>query len=113
MLPATTQALLDSISVSGSTRPEAVAVTKKNAVSLGYAEINFLKQSSEELADLWVRLEGNPAWCQESKLHLFDKQHKCPTLLVYSESGKRGWQKDYTALTTEEFIISATVFSSY
>jgi len=40
------------------------------AESLGYAEINFLKQSSEELADLWVQLEGNHAWSQESKLHL-------------------------------------------
>jgi len=50
--------------------------------SLGYAEINFLKQSSEELADLWVQLEGKHAWSQESKLHL----HICLTNIQESDS---------------------------
>lgn len=40
------------------------------AESLGYAEINFLKQSSEDLADLWVQLEGKYAQLQGSKVHL-------------------------------------------
>ncbi|KAH9308298.1 hypothetical protein KI387_036209, partial [Taxus chinensis] len=40
------------------------------AESLGHGEINFLKQSSEELADLWVQLEGKHARLHGSKLHL-------------------------------------------
>ncbi|GLJ25245.1 hypothetical protein SUGI_0483240 [Cryptomeria japonica] len=40
------------------------------AESLGHAEINFLKQSSEDLADLWVQLEGKYTQLQGSKLHL-------------------------------------------
>lgn len=40
------------------------------AASLGHAEINFLKHSSTELADLWVPLEGKLAQSSQSKLHL-------------------------------------------
>lgn len=40
------------------------------AASLGHAEINFLKHSSNELADLWVSLEGKLAQSSQSKLHL-------------------------------------------
>ncbi|KAF1871073.1 hypothetical protein Lal_00020807 [Lupinus albus] len=39
-------------------------------VSLGYAEINFLKHSPIELADMWVLLEGKLAQSAQSKLHL-------------------------------------------
>ncbi|KAG9138021.1 hypothetical protein Leryth_001285 [Lithospermum erythrorhizon] len=38
--------------------------------SLGHAEINFLKHTSEELADMWVSLRGKPAQSSQSKLHL-------------------------------------------
>ncbi|XP_010534150.1 PREDICTED: C2 and GRAM domain-containing protein At5g50170-like [Tarenaya hassleriana] len=38
--------------------------------SLGHAEVNFLRHSSDELADLWVPLEGNLAKASKSKLHL-------------------------------------------
>ncbi|XP_010533454.1 PREDICTED: C2 and GRAM domain-containing protein At5g50170 [Tarenaya hassleriana] len=38
--------------------------------SLGHAEINFLKLTPDELADLWVPLEGNLAQASQSKLHL-------------------------------------------
>ena len=40
------------------------------AVSLGHAEINFLKHTSTELADIWVPLEGKLAQSSQSKLHL-------------------------------------------
>lgn len=39
-------------------------------VSLGHAEINFLKHTSTELADMWVVLEGKLAQSAQSKLHL-------------------------------------------
>lgn len=38
--------------------------------SLGHAEINFLKHTSTELADLWVPLEGKIAQSSQSKLHM-------------------------------------------
>lgn len=40
------------------------------AASLGHAEINLLKHTSTELADLWVSLEGKLAQSSQSKLHL-------------------------------------------
>lgn len=40
------------------------------AASLGHAEINFLKHTSGELADIWVPLEGKLAQSSQSKLHL-------------------------------------------
>ncbi|XP_078172254.1 C2 and GRAM domain-containing protein At5g50170-like isoform X1 [Carex rostrata] len=38
--------------------------------SLGHAEINFLKHTMEELADMWVPLEGKLAQACQSQLHL-------------------------------------------
>ncbi|KAH9776395.1 C2 and GRAM domain-containing protein [Citrus sinensis] len=40
------------------------------ATSLGHAEINFLKHTSTELADMWVSLEGKLAQSAQSKVHL-------------------------------------------
>ncbi|XP_008777790.2 C2 and GRAM domain-containing protein At5g50170 [Phoenix dactylifera] len=40
------------------------------AASLGHAEINFLKHSSAELADMWIPLKGKLAQTSQSKLHL-------------------------------------------
>lgn len=40
------------------------------AASLGHTEINFLKHTSTELADMWVPLEGKLAQSSQSKLHL-------------------------------------------
>lgn len=40
------------------------------ARSLGHAEINFLKYTSAELADLWLPLGGKIAQSSQSKLHL-------------------------------------------
>lgn len=39
------------------------------ASSLGHAEINFLKQTSEELADMWISLNGKLGHASNS-LHL-------------------------------------------
>lgn len=38
--------------------------------SLGHAEINFLKHTSAELADMWIPLNGKLAQSSQSKLHL-------------------------------------------
>ncbi|KAF2293272.1 hypothetical protein GH714_040645 [Hevea brasiliensis] len=40
------------------------------ATSLEHAEINFLKCTSTELADMWISLEGKLAQSSQSKLHL-------------------------------------------
>ncbi|KAF8037069.1 hypothetical protein BT93_B0092 [Corymbia citriodora subsp. variegata] len=40
------------------------------ATSLGHAEINFLKHTSTDLADMWIFLEGKLAQSAQSKLHL-------------------------------------------
>ncbi|KAK1294002.1 C2 and GRAM domain-containing protein [Acorus calamus] len=40
------------------------------AFSLGHAEINFLKYTSAELADLWIPLEGKLAQASQARLHL-------------------------------------------
>ena len=40
------------------------------AISLGHAEINFLKHTSVEQADIWVPLEGKLAQTCQSRLHL-------------------------------------------
>ncbi|KAE9609521.1 putative C2 domain, GRAM domain, VASt domain-containing protein [Lupinus albus] len=40
------------------------------AVSLGHAEINFLKTNISDLADIWIPLEGKLALACHSKLHL-------------------------------------------
>lgn len=37
---------------------------------LGHAEINFVKSSLSELADVWVSLQGKLAQACHSKLHL-------------------------------------------
>lgn len=39
-------------------------------LSLGHGEINFLKHTMEELADMWVPLEGKLAQAYQSQLHL-------------------------------------------
>ena len=41
-----------------------------HAATLGHSEINFLKHTSTELADIWVPLEGKLAQSSQSKLHL-------------------------------------------
>lgn len=40
------------------------------AISLGHAEVNFLKSSLSDLADIWIPLQGKLAQACRSKLHL-------------------------------------------
>lgn len=40
------------------------------AMSLGHAEINFVKSNVSDLADVWVPLQGKLAQACQSKLHL-------------------------------------------
>ncbi|PON96729.1 C2- GRAM domain containing protein [Trema orientale] len=93
------------------------------ATSLGHAEINFLKHSSTELADMWVPLEGKLAQSSQSKLHLrifLDNNNGVETIKDYlnkmeKEVGKKlnirsphrnsAFQKLFN-LPPEEFLIS-------
>ncbi|KAL5814872.1 hypothetical protein ACOSQ4_025513 [Xanthoceras sorbifolium] len=93
------------------------------ATSLGHAEINFLKHTSTELADMWVFLEGKLAQSSQSKLHLrifLDNNKGVDTIKEYltkmeKEVGKKlnlrsphrnsTFQKLF-ALPPEEFLIS-------
>jgi len=57
-------------------------------VSLGDAEINFLKHTSTELADMWLLLEGKLAQSSQSKLHLrifLDNNKGVETIKEYLE----------------------------
>ncbi|KAG8652597.1 hypothetical protein MANES_06G109800v8 [Manihot esculenta] len=93
------------------------------ATSLGHAEINFLKCTSTELADMWVSLEGKLAQSSQSKLHLrifLDNNKGVETIKEYltkmeKEVGKKlnlrsphrnsTFQKLF-GLPPEEFLIS-------
>ncbi|XP_061343598.1 C2 and GRAM domain-containing protein At5g50170 [Gastrolobium bilobum] len=92
-------------------------------VSLGHAEINFLKHTSTELADMWVVLEGKLAQSSQSKLHLrifLDNNRGVETIKEYLEKkekevGKklnlRSPQRNSTfqklfGLPPEEFLIN-------
>lgn len=98
------------------------------ATSLGYAEINFLKFTSQELADLWIPLQGRLAQACQSKLHLriFLTNTKGPDVVTQyitkmeKEVGKkiarRSPQTNSTfqklfSLPSEEFLIND--FSCY
>ncbi|XP_027337352.1 C2 and GRAM domain-containing protein At5g50170 [Abrus precatorius] len=91
-------------------------------VSLGHAEINFLKHTSTELADMWIMLEGKLAQSSQSKLHLrifLDNNKGVETIKEYLEKmekevGKklnlRSPQRNSTfqklfGLPPEEFLI--------
>ncbi|TKY73549.1 C2 and GRAM domain-containing protein [Spatholobus suberectus] len=91
-------------------------------VSLGHAEINFLKHTSTELADTWLMLEGKLAQSSQSKLHLrifLDNNKGVETIKEYLEKmekevGKklnlRSPQRNSTfqklfGLPPEEFLI--------
>lgn len=93
------------------------------ASSLGHAEINFLKHTSAELADIWVPLEGKIALSAQSKLHLrifLDNNNGVETIRDYltkmeKEVGKklnlRSPHKNSTfqkifGLPPEEFLIN-------
>ncbi|CAN4085978.1 unnamed protein product [Withania somnifera] len=93
------------------------------ASSLGHAEINFLKHTSAELADIWVPLEGKIALSLQSKLHLrifLDNNNGVETIREYltkmeKEVGKKlnlqsphknsTFQKIF-GLPPEEFLIN-------
>ncbi|GFP90766.1 c2 and gram domain-containing protein at5g50170 [Phtheirospermum japonicum] len=93
------------------------------ASSLGHAEINFLKHTAAELADLWVPLDGKLAQSSQSKLHLrifLDNNNGVETIRDYlsnleKEVGKKlnlrsphrnsTFQKIF-GLPPEEFLIS-------
>lgn len=40
------------------------------AMSLGHAEVNFLRNNISDLADIWVPLQGKLAQACQSKIHL-------------------------------------------
>ncbi|KAL6493494.1 hypothetical protein OROGR_032273 [Orobanche gracilis] len=93
------------------------------ASSLGHAEINFLKHTTSELADMWVPLDGKLAQFSQSKLHLrifLDNNNGVETIRDYlanleKEVGKKlnlrsphrnsTFQKIF-GLPPEEFLVS-------
>ncbi|XVE85030.1 hypothetical protein DITRI_Ditri17bG0059800 [Diplodiscus trichospermus] len=77
------------------------------AASLGDAEINFLKHTSTELADLWVSLEGRLAQSSQSKLRLriFLDNNKRVELNLRSPQKNSTFQKLF-GLPPEEFLVS-------
>ncbi|KAI3686421.1 hypothetical protein L1987_80097 [Smallanthus sonchifolius] len=93
------------------------------AASLGHKEIRFLRHTSEELADMWVPLEGRLAQSLQSKLHLrifLDNNNGVETIKEYltkveKEAGKKlnvksphrnsTFQKLFS-LPPEEFLVS-------
>lgn len=95
----------------------------EQSASLGHAEINFLKHTSVELADIWVPLEGKLAQSSQSKLHLrifLDNNNGVETIREYllkmeKEVGKKlnlqsphrnsTFQKIF-GLPPDEFLIS-------
>ena len=82
------------------------------AVSLGHAEINFLKHSATELADLWIPLEGKLAQSSQSKLHLrifVDNNNGVETIREYlSKMGKEVGKKVRTCF---KFSLCSAIMS--
>lgn len=82
--------------------------------SLGHAEINFLKHTSTELADMWVPLQGKLAQACQSKLHLrifLDNNNGVETIRDYlskmeKEVGKKVYIYIYIFLSSLESLFS-------
>ncbi|KAK8923552.1 C2 and GRAM domain-containing protein [Platanthera zijinensis] len=82
--------------------------------SLGHAEINFLKHSSEELADLWVSLEGEVAQASQSKLHLkifLDNTKGVETIKEYLTKMEKEVGKKLTPRPPHKNMIFQKIFS--
>lgn len=77
--------------------------------SLGHAEINFLKHTSTELADIWVPLEGKLAQAYQSKLHLrifLDNNNGVETIREYlSKMEKEVGKKVYIFFTVPSNLV--------
>lgn len=75
--------------------------------SLGHAEINFLKHTSTELADMWVPLQGKLAQACQSKLHLrifLDNNNGVETIRDYlSKMEKEVGKKVYIYIYISQF----------
>lgn len=70
--------------------------------SLGHCKINFLKHSAEELADLWVNLNGKLAQSSQSKLHLrifLDNNNGVETIRDYLSNLEREVGKKVNSCT--------------
>ncbi|XP_024372049.1 C2 and GRAM domain-containing protein At1g03370 isoform X2 [Physcomitrium patens] len=93
-----------------------------DAESLGHAEINFLKQSPEDLADFWISLSGKCARTHGSRLHLrvfltntkqsdalpeyLERVQKEGIKVVKRSAQKNGSFQKLFALPAEEFLIN-------
>ncbi|KAG0631154.1 hypothetical protein M758_1G231500 [Ceratodon purpureus] len=94
-----------------------------DAESLGHAEINFLKQGPNDLADFWVPLSGKTARTHGSRLHLRvfltntkqtdalpkyleQVQKEVGTKVVKRSAQKNGSFQKLFALPAEEFLIN-------
>ncbi|KAG0621016.1 hypothetical protein M758_4G261700 [Ceratodon purpureus] len=94
-----------------------------DAESLGHAEINFLKQSPDDLADIWLSLSGKNSRTHGSRLHLrvfltntkqsdalpeyLERVEKeVGTKVVKRSAQKNGSFQKLFALPAEEFLIN-------
>lgn len=79
-------------------------------VSLGHAEINFLKYTSTELADMWVLLEGKLAQSSHSKLHLrifLDNNKGVETIKEYLEKKEKEVGKKVSTMNLTCSLLSS------
>lgn len=80
------------------------------AASLGHTEINFLKHTSTELADMWVPLEGKLAQSSQSKLHLrifLDNNNGVETIKEYLHKMEKevGKKVNKCLIYTKNFVL--------
>lgn len=89
--------------------------------SLGHAEINFLKHTSTELADMWVPLQGKLAQACQSKLHLrifLDNNNGVETIRDYlskmeKEVGKKVYIYIYFSVPSNLCFLGRKVMNSH
>jgi hypothetical protein len=80
-------------------------------VSLGHAEINFLKHTSTDMADMWVMLEGKLAQSAQSKLHLrifLDNNKGVETIKDYLEKKEKEVGKKVSTISDPHIYIFIT-----
>jgi hypothetical protein len=82
-------------------------------VSLGHAEINFLKHTSTDMADMWVMLEGKLAQSAQSKLHLrifLDNNKGVETIKDYLEKKEKEVGKKVSTISYPHIYIYIYIY---
>ncbi|KAH9776390.1 C2 and GRAM domain-containing protein [Citrus sinensis] len=82
------------------------------ATSLGHAEINFLKHTSTELADMWVSLEGKLAQSAQSKLNLRSPHRNSTFQKLFALPPEEFLIKDFTCYLKRKMPLQGRLFIS-